>query len=64
MYSPKIDEALIPVLYHTARAKGIPMTKLVTLLIGKALVSENLPEPAIEAVTQLVACREGRETAA
>ena len=46
MYSPKISEDLIPILYHTARARRMPMTKLVTLLIRKALAAEHLPEKA------------------
>lgn len=55
MYSPKIDEELIPVLYHTAKAKGVPMTRLVTILIGKALArEEDLPEPVMEAITAFV----------
>jgi len=44
MYSPKIDEALIPVLYHAARTRRMPMTKLVSLLIRKALATEDPPE--------------------
>ena len=48
MYSPKISEDLIPVLYHTARAKRMPMTKLVDKLIRKALATESLPYEAID----------------
>lgn len=55
MYSPKIDERLIPVLYHLGRARKKPMTELVTDLIGKALVREDLPEPAMEALSAFVA---------
>ncbi len=29
MYSPKIDEGLIPVLYRLAKERKIPMTRLV-----------------------------------
>lgn len=55
MYSPKIDEELIPVLYHTARAKRVPMTVLVTNLIGKALATEeDLPPAVMEAITSFV----------
>ena len=65
MYSPKIDEELIPVLYHTAKAKGIPMTRLVTILIGKALATEeDLPQPAHEAIVRLVARPEPRQAVA
>ena len=37
MYSPKISEDLIPVLYHAARARRVPMTKLVDKLIRNVL---------------------------
>ena len=37
MYSPKIDENLIPVLYRLAKEQKRPMTALVNELIGKAL---------------------------
>jgi hypothetical protein len=46
MYSPKIDEKLIPVLYRTAKAEGIPMTELVNRLLTDALVRENPPQRA------------------
>ena len=42
MYSPKISEDLIPVLYRTARPRRLPMTQLVDKLIRKALAGENL----------------------
>ena len=37
MYSPKIKEELIPVLYQLAREMKIPMTRLVNSLIEKSL---------------------------
>ena len=37
MYSPKIKEDLIPVLYRLAREMKIPMTRLVSSLIEKAI---------------------------
>src|SRR6266849_5773198 len=43
MYSPKIDEKLIPVLYRAAKAQGVPMTTLVNRLLTVALAQENLP---------------------
>ena len=49
MYSPKIDEGLIPALYHTAKNRGFPMTELVKTLLIKALTEEDLPESAQEA---------------
>ena len=48
MYSPKISEELIPVLYRSARAKGIPMTRLVNSLIREALADEYLPKKVTE----------------
>ena len=53
MYSPKISEDLIPVLYHTARAQRMPMTKLVDKLIRKALASEVLSHEAAGASSRL-----------
>lgn len=50
MYSPKIDEGLIPALYHTARARRVPMTRLVAQLIRKALKTEILPVDAQNAL--------------
>jgi len=44
MYSPKISEEIIPVLYKLRRHRGIPMTKLVQQLLFKALSVELLPE--------------------
>jgi len=37
MYQPKIREDLIPRLYRMARARGIPMTTLVSELVEAAL---------------------------
>ena len=51
MYSPKIDESLIPALYHTALARRVPMTRLVAQLIQKAMKTELLPQAALEALT-------------
>ena len=50
MYSPKIDEGLIPCLYHTARDRRVPMTRLVAQLIRKALKTELLPQEAVQAL--------------
>lgn len=50
MYSPKIAEELIPVLYRTAKAQGQPMTKLVNKIIREALLPEALPQATREAV--------------
>ena len=37
MYTPKIREDLIPRLYRAAKARKVPMTKLVTALVETAL---------------------------
>lgn len=42
MYSPKIDESLIPKLYHIARQREISMTKLVSELIADAIKAINV----------------------
>lgn len=46
MYSPKISEELIPVLYRMAKARGIPMTTLVNELLSKGISEE--PDPSSE----------------
>jgi len=37
MYSPKINEKLIPKLYKIAKAKNMPMTHLVNQILAKAI---------------------------
>ena len=37
MYSPKIKECYIPVLYKLAKSRSIPMTKLVNQIIREYL---------------------------
>jgi hypothetical protein len=39
MYSPRIDEDLIPPLYRMAKARRIPMTRLVSEILKEALAS-------------------------
>ncbi len=46
LYSPKIDEKLIPVLYYAAQASAVPMTQLADSLIWKGLASSKLPPDA------------------
>ena len=45
MYSPKIDESLIPLLYIAAKEKGIPMTKLVSSILREALKKQDPFKP-------------------
>ncbi len=37
MYSPRIDEDLIPPLYRLAKVRRIPMTRLVSEILNEAL---------------------------
>lgn len=46
MYSPKIDEYLIPPLYRIAKKTNIPMTHLVNALICKGV--DELEELTLE----------------
>ena len=51
MYSPKIDEALIPQLYRLAKALNLPMTHLVNRLLAHGIArleqgAENVGEPS------------------
>jgi hypothetical protein len=52
MYTPKIREDLIPRLYRAAKARKVPMTKLVTTLVETALAQvehelSDLTQPLI-----------------
>jgi len=44
MYSPKIAEELVHVLYFVAKDRKMPMTRLVNAIIREALASNNLPK--------------------
>jgi post-segregation antitoxin (ccd killing protein) len=48
MYSPRIDEALIPPLYRLAKSRGIPMTRLVSGILQEALASVDGEQPQAE----------------
>ena len=41
MYSPKISEELIPVLYRLAKKKGLRMTTLVNQIINREIRKEE-----------------------
>lgn len=45
MYSPRIDEELIPPLYRLAKARRIPMTRLVSEILNEALASVDGEQP-------------------
>ena len=61
MYSPKISEELVPLLYRLRVARRVPMTRLVDSLIRKALVAEEQPQEVSAAPT---ASKEPYEAAA
>jgi hypothetical protein len=44
MYSPKIPEHLIPLLYRAAKAQRRPMTRLVADAIQRYLNEHDVPE--------------------
>ena len=44
MYSPKIAEDLVHVLYFVAKDRKLPMTRLVDNIIRGALASNSLPQ--------------------
>ena len=50
MYSPKIAEDLVPILYRAAKARKMPMTRLVNTIIRAALIIDNLPTPGSQAL--------------
>jgi len=46
LYSPRISEELIPKIYKVAKAKGVPMTKVVDEILDDALTKieiESVP---------------------
>lgn len=58
MYSPKIPERLIPILYRLGRERGRPMTHLVTEAVERYLeeegwLGETVTEPRVGKVVDL-----------
>ncbi len=47
MYSPQIREALIPPLYRLAKARRVPMTRLVSDILAAALAAVQVEEVAV-----------------
>jgi hypothetical protein len=47
MYSPQIREDLIPPLYRLAKARRIPMTRLVSEILAAALAAVQVEEIAV-----------------
>jgi hypothetical protein len=58
MYSPKIAEDLVPVLYHLAKRKKMPMTRLVNTIIRNTL-TKDLPDNAQCKTEPLSLCMTG-----
>lgn len=52
MYSPKIEEALIPHLYLWAKSDGVKMTKLVNQIISKEVKKHNRKKGGDESAGQ------------
>jgi hypothetical protein len=44
MYSPKISEELIPILYSLAKQRKIPMTRLIDELLQESLKTQDISE--------------------
>lgn len=61
MYSPKIEEELIPILYHTAKDRGIHMTGLVNSLIVDGLLRDPLPDTAREMLSVYIVNKHCRD---
>lgn len=53
MYSPKIKEELIPKLYGLAKAKGIPMTKLVNQILSNVLSKVKVDEEILNEMAEI-----------
>jgi hypothetical protein len=47
MYSPQIREDLIPPLYRLAKARRVPMTRLVSDILAAALAEVRVEEVAV-----------------
>lgn len=45
MYSPKISEKLIPLIYRAAKSDDVPMTTWVNQAVENALASRAQPQP-------------------
>jgi hypothetical protein len=53
MYSPKINEELIPKIYEIVKKKGIKMTKLVNDILEKAVNGSEEKEELIKDISQV-----------
>ncbi len=65
MYSPKINESVVRILYRVAQHRRMPMTELVNELLLERLEQSDLPEEArqlFENLSQVAVCREDSPT--
>ena len=58
MYSPKISEDLVPVLYRMAKERKTPMTRLVDGIIRDVIALSMKPERKAEAYKPELSCQE------
>ncbi len=61
MYSPKISEELISPLYHQAKARGIPMTRLVNEILKGHLSLELQPDKCAENKLEVYSSDQNKE---
>ena len=61
MYSPKISEELISPLYHQAKSKKIPMTKLVNEILPEHLSLELQPDKCAQDKMEVYSSDENKE---
>jgi hypothetical protein len=51
-YSPRIDRDLVSLLFHSAKARRIPMTRLASSLVREGLARMERPEDATSIVCE------------
>lgn len=61
MYSPKISEELISPLYHQAKARGIPMTRLVNEILSEHLSMELQPDKCADNKLEVYSSDQNKE---
>ena len=61
MYSPKIDPKYISPLYHQAKSRGIPMTRLVNEILSKHLSLELQPDKCAENKLEVYSSDQNKE---
>jgi hypothetical protein len=64
MYSPKISEAFIPVLYRMAKENGLKMTVLINQIIAKEIKKQQRKERRNERDIDASGRRTGNERSA